>query len=349
MEKMGSNFLVACIIPSLAFVTSAVFFFIHLLPPAIQARYGEGLNPLVPSGLFALLFTIILGFTLTSLNTFFLKLFEGYVLLHRVPYFRKNQQRSSKKLQQKIRNINNWIEHLENQHQEALNSQIEKLKDRRYGLLTLFDSQYPSRVEDVLSTPFGNILKAAEEYPRSRYGIDAVPMWPRLIHVIPDKYDAKIEGSHNQLSFLVNCSILSVCFALLCAGAAVYQSLLAWLTAKTHWVGFFPAVTEESTQKWVFVYVLVAVLSLGIAAVFYRAALFSVGEYGSMIRSAYDLFRFDLFTQLHLPLPEVNGDEYNQWVKISEFMNIGPTLGGEVPLYFAYKHPPLHAEGQPQE
>jgi hypothetical protein len=250
MEKMGSNFLVASIIPSLAFVISADLFFIHLLPPNVKNLFGDSLNPLSSTGLFSLVVTIILGFTLTSLNTFILKVLEGYVLIHHLPFFRQSQLRAMKRLQKKIKRKSNQLEYLMAQDQISIQAQINRLRDQCNGLVTLKDSQYPSRDADVMPTRFGNILKAAEEYPMSRYQIDSVPMWPRLIHVIPPSYDAKIENSHNQLSFLVNCAVLSFFFALCSGGAALYQLLLPWLTAHIQWAGFFPPATEVSTVKW---------------------------------------------------------------------------------------------------
>jgi hypothetical protein len=72
--------------------------------------------------------------------------------------------------------------------------------------------------------------------------------------------------------------------------------------------------------------------------IFYKASLFSVGEFGSMIRSAYDLFRFDLLKQLHFSLPEDIDFEEDQWQDITEFMNKGRNRPGEVPLDLSYLH-----------
>ena len=82
-EKMGSNFLVAAFIPSLAFAMIAMVVFSPILPPGPVTRLTNTLTPLGQPGLLLVVFTIVLGFTLSSLNTFIYKLFEGYVILER--------------------------------------------------------------------------------------------------------------------------------------------------------------------------------------------------------------------------------------------------------------------------
>ncbi|MBK9210800.1 MAG: hypothetical protein IPL71_21975 [Anaerolineales bacterium] len=115
--------------------------------------------------------------------------------------------------------------------------------------------------------------------------IDAVEFWPRLLQVIPPTYRQSIEEARNELSFLVNMSSLSFVLFVLC--------LLAILgNAPSPGTSDLMSVLLNSLR-----YVTAGVLSLASIWFFNRAALFSVGAFGAMIRSAYDLFRLDLLHQ----------------------------------------------------
>ena len=53
-------------------------------------------------------------------------------------------------------------------------------------------------------------------------------------------------------------------------------------------------------------------------------------EFGNMIRSAYDLFRFELLDTLKLEKPKTRADEIIQWDKISTFIAIGDPKRGKL-------------------
>ena len=72
-----------------------------------------------------------------------------------------------------------------------------------------------------------------------------------------------------------------------------------------------------------FIYLTGGILSFGIAWFFYSASLLNVTKYGNLIRSSYDLFRFDLLEKLHLKLPVDNKKEKYLWQDISDFVTIG--------------------------
>ncbi len=44
---------------------------------------------------------------------------------------------------------------------------------------------YPPRADRILPTRLGNVLRAAEDYSMSRYGLDGVFWWPRLEPLLP--------------------------------------------------------------------------------------------------------------------------------------------------------------------
>ena len=165
-------------------------------------------------------------------------------------------------------------------------------------------------------------------------------MWPRLIHSIPDKYMGWLDQKNDQLSFLLNCSILSVVFGFLCLLAAGYQYYLSYLAANQ----IFPPlylikinVGQEIYIQRSILYLIGVLLSLVVAFIFNRASLYIISEYGDLIRSSYDLFRFDLLAQLRQNLPNKLDEEVMIWTNISRFFNMGETAHGLGEI--SYSHP----------
>jgi len=346
LDRLGGTFLVSAMVPTLAFVGFCFLAFEPILPKPIQQALslGKDFNPVGKTGIIALIIAIIIGFTLTSLSTFNLKVFEGYVLIQRLKFLRRGELKKYRRMKAKLGRINKRIEQLKRQRGPNIEKKLSTLESKRYSLSVELQERFPAREADILPTHFGNILKAAETYPRSRYQIDSVPIWTRLVYVIPPSYEAKIDQSYNQLVFLVNCSLLCLAFTTMSLFASLYQFILfqAKLQVTTPaWIPYFIEMNFHNTSPTIFeqriwLYGILAVMALCMSLVFQRAALLSVGEFGDTIRSSYDLFRFDLLRQLHFPLPADHLEEKNQWYRLSEFFSLGDDPELE-PL--VYQHP----------
>src|SRR3954454_15044720 len=55
--------------------------------------------------------------------------------------------------------------------------------------------------EQVAPTRLGNILLSAERYPRDRYGVASVRVWPRLFHLIPDGIADSMASARASMEF----------------------------------------------------------------------------------------------------------------------------------------------------
>jgi hypothetical protein len=194
---------------------------------------------------------------------------------------RNAQTKKANRLIQKRESLRRDIELLQRKRTRSVEEEIslEALRTAYYSVAAKYDQQYPPPDAGIMPTEFGNILKASEAYSGTRYGIDAVQFWPRLWHVIPPTYQQTIDGARNELSFLVNMSALSVLFYLLC--------FLAILTN-------VPVPSVANPPDWSLIlnnsfrYILAALLAMATNWFFNKAAIYSVGDYGIMIRSAYD-------------------------------------------------------------
>ncbi|MGQ0601340.1 MAG: hypothetical protein ACT4QE_06540 [Anaerolineales bacterium] len=336
LENFGSNFIVSALVPSLAFATLVLLIFQNNIPVA----YTESLSLSItgPSELgnipLLLLITIIIGFTLSSLNTFLYKLFEGYFLLQKIPALSKHQTQLATYYNKQLKRVERLIvlhsaSSTHGDEPELIDEDefyrddpltyalIKRLRAQRYRLASHLDRNYPSDITALLPTRFGNILRAAETYSLDRYGIDAVPMWPRLLHVIPSSYFAKIEQSNNQLAFLINCAVLSAVLTLLCI-FALGNHMLANHTGGITSFAVWTAIA--AIAFWLF----------------YNASLTIVARHGDLIRGAYDLFRFDLLQSLRVSLPIDLQEEQDRWQGLSEFLVLGERFGS---FTRAYTHP----------
>ena len=322
LERLGSNFLVSAMIPSLALVVASILVFDPILHISALFENQNSIYQLVGFGLILFIFTVIIGFTLTALNTYILKLFEGYVFFHYVPYVRRRlisyHSRKARQMIYRRETLKKRIQVLEHSLEQTPRTkrQLRQLKQRYYSVTSNYDHSYPQNLSDILPTQFGNILKAAEAYPGTRYGMEGVEFWPRLIHVIPPEQKISIDNSRNELSFLVNMSILCIAFYFLSVVAMFY--FLATLPTDPAGAHFSIDVILKSLRYLV---------AGGIAAVcswfFYKASIYSVGSFGLMIRSAYDLFRIDLLKRFRLKVPSDSWEEFFTWQNLNEFIVLG--------------------------
>lgn len=310
LDKLGRNFLVASMVPSLAFFIITMISLQSTLPAWLKDLLGNEFEPLGKSGFFLLVATIILGFTLTSLNTFIYKIFEGYVLIWRLPFLRSAQIRQARRLRMTQKKLERKIGRLDERTSPRAFKKRQNLISTKLALLTKYDLEYPPSEDEILPTKFGNILKSAESYPRSRYSIDGVLTWPRLIYVIPGDYYSKVDDVSNQLSFLMNCTVLAMIYSLIILSTFTYHFATSIMLHQSY--------LEEAGG-----YFLLFVLGIIVGVVFLRATVLVVGDFGHMIRSSYDLFRRKLLIELDLTPPLSLEKERDLWENWCDFTNLG--------------------------
>ncbi len=139
-------------------------------------------------------------------------------------------------------------------------------------------------------TRMGNVAQTIQAYSVDRYEFNFQIFWSRLqISVQQDKEFAPVlEAAKTQLDFLIACSCLTFAWSVLWLG---------WLLG-TH--GPWPVT-------------LGAALGPALAWVWYRAAVVRYQTFADLLRSAVDLFRFNLLERLHLPRPDGLVAERDLW------------------------------------
>jgi hypothetical protein len=142
--------------------------------------------------------------------------------------------------------------------------------------------------DSMMPTQLGNILRAAEERPMQRYGLDALVCWSRLWLLLPDTTRNELTAARTNLNITVRVMLWGALFA-----------VGAW---------------------WVWWSVLVAIIIVGFA---YRRALVAAQTYGTLIEATFDVHRWLLYDALHLPRPTTPQDERAMGQRVTQYLYRG--------------------------
>jgi hypothetical protein len=190
-------------------------------------------------------------------------------------------------------------ERLERSHRELVQmiADLEKSAEANYAE-ALSDLQsrfaYSSGIGGVRSTAVGNIMAASWSYPFTRYGIDATLMWPKLQKVIPTAYFRVVEDARISYDFTVGMILLSALFCLTWLVALLSQAMWSWL--------WLPAI------------------GLVASILFLLAVIEAARGQAAVLRTCFDLFRFQLLKELRIELPVDLAAERNTWSAINQLL-----------------------------
>ncbi len=164
-----------------------------------------------------------------------------------------------------------------------------------------FYLHYPRKQELVRATRLGNVLTAAEEYAYQVYGLDTSLWWPRLASLLPETLSGQIDAALTPLIALLNLSFLLTLLALLGGLALVLADLFG-----------------ASQPWWLFLLVLAGGLLL--ARLCYEAAVTQAGDYGSLLRVAFDLHRHKVLEAMHIARPDNLREERRLWDALNQWV-----------------------------
>lgn len=274
----------------------------------------------------------MLGFLLYVAQSYIVRTSSGFGFFQQIPFMRKSEIRKANTLLSQVNSLQAEIFKLKmNERQNSkLKKRIEILRDKYFTIASEYDQSFPRELDDILPTRLGNILTAAEDYPRTRYGMNATVFWPRLRNLLPQETKQALESSLNELYVLLNFSFLAVTFYFWCVIAVLYSG--ATLQVQ---VGLSPELLFETVVKSAFRYILAGLIALFVSWFFNRLALFSASEFGAQMRSAFDLHRFLLLQQMRIELPSDSLSEYDLWVNLGEFMVLGELSMDFMPFSYA--------------
>jgi hypothetical protein len=249
--------------------------------------------PDVPEATFILgvviLVCLTLAILLLSLNRLLTRLLEGY--LAPVKWLRFIEVRNYRQMNQEFGKISDaYLD-------ETLKDALSDATGIKYMEAVLKRThRFPDSEALVLATSFGNTLRAAEVYPRVVYGVDVIPIWPRMLEVMSEKYLGFLDSAKASVDFAVNSFFLLWVFLI--------EVIVFFQTS--------PNQADLWQNYWPF---LPVTLVLIVGA--YFLAVSSAAEWGNLIRAASDLFINDLIEKVGYEIPETNGERKDLLTSLS--------------------------------
>ena len=228
------------------------------------------------------------GIVLLAINRDLYRLMEGYGSYNPLRIFGWWEK------QRYLRVMDN-LEKLDDEYRKYRDTEKEfpaKLRIRRNILMRQLAEEFPDKEEYLLPTPFGNVLRSFEVYPRVMYGLDSIDAWGRLLAVIPKDYLELINAAKSQVDFWINLEL------------AVVLLLVEYEA--------FALLTGSSLNLWIVFLLLV----LGTIAPL--RATSAAGEWGGFIRAAFDVYRFKLLESLGINAPKNREEERRLWKQYSQ-------------------------------
>jgi hypothetical protein len=228
------------------------------------------------------------GIVLLAINRDLYRIMEGYHDYNPLKLFGWMERR-------RYRIAVDKLKALDNEYKRSLNAGEEfppELVTKRNSVMRQLAEEFPDQARYLLPTPFGNALRAFEVYSRYMYGFDSIDGWGRLLAVIPKDYLELIDTAKGQVDFWVN---LGFMFILL----QIEYIVVAFLTATPlHWG--------------------VVLLFIVLGTMAPLRATSSAREWGDLVKSAFDMYRFELLELLGFDLPKNRAEEKVLWNKYSQ-------------------------------
>lgn len=192
LSLLGNSAFISAFIPSLAFILGSFLVFDPILNTSNLFSQENAVDTIAVFSILIVLPTLILSYTLIALNSYLIKLFEGYIFFNRFPFMRNAHIKLASNLMRRRDGLKKRIQAVE-EYKTKSRSRMERKKDlllrlnrEYYSVAARYDQSYPPSLSEVMPTKVGNILKSSESYAGTRYGMDGVAFWPRLYHVIPN-------------------------------------------------------------------------------------------------------------------------------------------------------------------
>lgn len=266
---------------------------------------------LLGKSIVAIVVGLVVGYTLNILNIPLVRFFEGYSLrntcfgqlltqIQRAKLSRLEEEINRLKDQHKALEQEKTRYSLDDTRRQAIYERQQKLDfDIR------IDQQrrvvyFPTKPAELLPMSLGNTIAVFEDYPWTRYCIDAVVLWPRLLPTLTkENYAVYVEREKAGLDFALNMCALLIFFGLETAytGLLLAHDWIAWSIG--------------------------AGLVLLVAWAFYSASITSAFNWGVTVRVAFDLYRYRLLSALYGRPPIDFSDERDLWEALSHFAREG--------------------------
>ncbi len=198
------NFALGYFLPSTLYLVATLYLLdrYNLISNLINQLQADLLVGTSVIGLISWLVAILL----LGANRSIYRLLEGYGKINPLKLFLGIEKWRYKRALNEIENLDNKFR----EYQEKDKPLSTDIRVKRNRAMQFLAEKFPDGIEWLLPTPFGNVIRAFEVYPRVVYGIEAIQGWNRLLAVIPKDYQDIIDNAKAQVDFWVNIGVLCV-------------------------------------------------------------------------------------------------------------------------------------------
>jgi len=280
------NFAVGFFLPVAIFIT---------ISGVILAQYGFAPNMVNYLATDLLVGTTIIGLiswvggiVLLAVNRDLYRVMEGYGKYNPIKLFAWFEKRRYQKALYEL-------DKLDDEYRDCYEKKEEfpaKSRTRRNQLMRQLAEEFPDQAEYLLPTPFGNVLRSFEIYPRVMYGFEAIDGWGRLLAVIPKDYLEIINGARSQVDFWINMALVIILLQI------EYISLVFMFGTQLN--------------LWI------VLLFIALGTIAPLRATSSAREWGDFVKSAFDIHRFKLLESLGIEAPKDRDEEKIIWKEYSQ-------------------------------
>ncbi|MDX6383073.1 MAG: hypothetical protein QOK48_646 [Blastocatellia bacterium] len=304
--QFSKSLILGTFLPAFLFVVLGVVLAVPLFPESWTVfKTLESLDPQwkVVAISFA---AVVLTGLLYNLNIPIMQLYEGYPWRHSWWGRRRTKHYQS----QFDKHTSRWV------GMTKLREEMEKtdparsvISKQRAEHLQILNASFPRDRDLVLPTRLGNVIRSFEDYSYRQYGMESITLWPRLIAKIDKDYAVAIDETKASFDFVMNCSMLSALMALIILISGLVYPLLL-----TSW---------SSVGLWL-PWVIEIAVSAGVAYWFYVLSLSRASAWGEVVKSAFDLYRWDLLKHLgYQRMPVTMAEERAIWNDVYQQMLYG--------------------------
>ncbi len=196
-----------------------------------------------------------------------------------------------------------WLENAQRNHSDWLKGRVQ---------IDVLLNDYPVNMKHLMPTRIGNLLRAAEDYPYERYGLEAITVWPRLWFALPESAQQELKTARLQLDRAVRLMSWGILLPL-------WMPIVIWLESLS-------LTLSPNARATLAAYLLPLLLGLLMIVIGYQGrAIPAARLYANLIRTVFDLYRFDLYKQMSWPLPEKNNEEKEQGEQLTLYITRGYT------------------------
>jgi len=341
IKDIGRSYIVSSFIPTALFITVGFLIFSGFTPNFITPSFisNDQFIYITQWG-FLLIISTWTSFALYSGWHFTVNLYEGY------PF--KNTRLGKWLTKQKKKQIRPKVRIIRRVHRaknaEEFGDEEERILEQEQAEANIYyrqlQEEFPFSIQTkmklIMPTRLGNVLRASEYYPKEKYGFDGMLIWSRMIHLCPAPYREQLEESNNKFIFLLNSSFLSY---LISAGCFLVSLLRlpcaalnpAWLSGSLlkpysslicppiyqQELNFFQRGFEHLSEGE---YFLLGILFCILGYLIYRIAVIQATDFTAILRSGFDLYRFEVLKALHISPPNNLKEEKSLWETVCHLL-----------------------------